>query len=66
MINFDGIEVLPAMRPTVITLEVSDEDVEMAFDTSGASLRERLMLALITAVVTDMGHVGPALEIASA
>jgi hypothetical protein len=51
--NLDTIEVLPAMRPTVITMEVNDEDVELAFGTSGESLRERLMLALIESLVID-------------
>ncbi len=51
--NLDTIEVLPAMRPTVITMEVNDEDVELAFGTSGESLRERLMLALIESLVSD-------------
>ena len=53
MLSLDTIEVLPAMRPTVITMEVNDEDVEMAFGTSGESLRERLMLALIETLVSD-------------
>ena len=53
MISLDTIEVLPAERPTIITMEVNDEDVEMAFGTSGKSLRERLMLALIESLVSD-------------
>ena len=56
MLSLDTIEVLPAMRPTVITMEVNDEDVEMAFGTSGESLRERLMLALIETLVSDAPH----------
>lgn len=56
MLGLDTIEVLPAMRPTVITIEVNDEDVEMAFGTSGKSLRERLMLALIESLVGDASY----------
>jgi hypothetical protein len=34
------LEVMPANRPTVITIEVNNEDVEMAFGTRGESLRD--------------------------
>ena len=40
------IEIVPSTRPTIITLEVPDEEVLLAFDTSGKSLRERVLLAL--------------------
>jgi hypothetical protein len=43
--------------------EVSDEDVELAFDTSGNSLRGRLMLALIAAIASDTGDIGSSFAI---
>ena len=48
------IEILPSRRPSVITLEIASEDVQTAFDTSGESLRERVLLALIDSLVHDV------------
>ena len=47
------IEIVPSTRPTIITLEVPDEEVLLAFDTSGESLRERVLLALLESLVFD-------------
>lgn len=48
-----SIAIVPSMRPTVITMEVPDEEVRLAFDTSGESLRERVLLALLESLVFE-------------
>ena len=48
-----SIAIVPSTIPTVITMEVPDEDVRLAFDTSGESLRERVLLALLELLVFD-------------
>ena len=54
------IQVVPSTRPSIITLEVAGEDVQNAFDTCGESLRERVMLALIEALVYDVPDIARA------
>ena len=48
-----SIEIVHSTRPTIITIEVPDEEVRLAFDTSGESLRERVLLALLESLVFD-------------
>jgi hypothetical protein len=48
-----SIEIVPSTRPTIITMEVPDQEVRLAFDTSGESLRERVLLALLESLVFD-------------
>ena len=48
------IEVVPSTRTSIVTLEIRGEDVQTAFDTRGKSLRERVLLALIEALVYDV------------
>ena len=37
-------------------MEVNDQEVDLAFGTSGESLRERVMLARIESLVTDSAY----------
>jgi hypothetical protein len=53
MLNFDELEFLPPTGPTIITLEVSPEEVELALATNGNLLHAQLMMALIAAMTTD-------------
>ena len=48
-----SIEVVPSTKPTIITMEVPDDEVRLAFDTSGELLRERVLLALLELLVFD-------------
>jgi hypothetical protein len=48
-----SIEIVPSTRPTIITMELPDQEVRLAFDTSGESLRERVLLALLESLVFD-------------
>jgi hypothetical protein len=50
-------EVVPSARPSIITLVITCEDVQIAFDTNGESLRERVMLALIESLVHDISYI---------
>ena len=50
----DTIEVVPSETPTLVMMELDDADLKLAFRTSGESLRERLMLALIESLVFDV------------
>jgi hypothetical protein len=49
----DTIEVVPSATPTLVILELDDAELKLAFRTSGESLRDRLMLALIESLVFD-------------
>ena len=53
--HLEVIKVVPSPRPTIITMEIPDEDVRLAFSTRGKLLRERMMLALLEALVYDVG-----------
>ena len=53
VLAMSSIEIVPSTRPTIITLEVPDEEVLLAFDTSGELLRERVLLALLESLVFD-------------
>jgi hypothetical protein len=50
----DTIEVVPSATPTLVILELDDAELKSAFRTSGESLRDRLMLALIESLVFDV------------
>ena len=52
--RLDTIKVVPSTRPTIITMEIPDEDVHSAFQTSGELLRERVMMALLEMLVYDV------------
>ena len=60
--HLETIKVVPSARPTIITMEIPDQDVQLAFDTRGESLRERMMFALLESLVYDV----PDLEAVSA
>ena len=42
-----GLEALPSKRPLLVTLAVRPDEIELALATNGASLRQRLLLALV-------------------
>lgn len=50
------IAVVPSARPSIINLEIACEDVQMAFDTSGESIRERVMMALLESLIYDVSE----------
>lgn len=50
----DTIEVVPSATPTLVMMELDDAELKLAFRTSGESLRDRLMLALIELLVFDV------------
>ena len=50
----EPIEVVPSATPTLVMMELNDADLTLAFRTSGESLRDRLMLALIESLVFDL------------
>ena len=52
--HLDTIEVVPSATPTLVMMELDDADLKLAFRTSGESLRDRLMLALIESLVFDV------------
>jgi hypothetical protein len=60
MLDLDGIEILPPIRPLVITLEVWPEEVELALASNGNSLRRGLMLALIATMAVETGDIAGA------
>ena len=59
MLNFDELEFLPPTGPTVITLELSPEEVELALATNGSALQSELMMAIFAAMTTDPSEEEP-------
>lgn len=57
MLDLDGIEILPPIRPLVITLEVWPEEVELALASNGNSLRRGLVLALVATMAVETGDI---------
>jgi hypothetical protein len=48
-------DVIPPHHPLRITLDVSPQELEMALATSGSSLCRALMMAIVAAMVVDIG-----------
>jgi len=49
------LDVVPPLKPVRITLEVSPPELELAVATSGASLCDAMMRAIVAAMVVDAG-----------
>ena len=56
----EPIEVVPSATPTLVMMELNDADLTLAFRTSGESLRDRLMLALVESLVFDVAELDSA------
>jgi hypothetical protein len=52
-LNLESSEVLLPPQPVTIRIEVNAADVELAFATRGNSLRPRIMMALIQALIAE-------------
>lgn len=44
---FAGLEALPSKAPLLVTLAVRADEIELALATNGASLQQRVLLALV-------------------
>jgi len=51
--DLGGIDVVPPKDPLTVTLEITPEELELAFATDGYSLRRKLLMVLIVAMVND-------------
>jgi len=51
--TWGGIDVISPKEPVVITLEIEPEEIELAFATGCDALREKLLKALIVAMISD-------------
>jgi len=47
MLDLAGLEALPSTGPLLVTLVVRPDEIELALATNGASLQQRLLLALV-------------------
>ena len=73
MPDLAGLDALPSKAPMLITLAVRPEEIELALATNGASLRHRLLLALVaeltiietTEPATDLPWIRARLDIES-
>jgi hypothetical protein len=46
------LEVSPSTEPLVVTFVVRPDEIELAFATEGETLRQRLMLAIVAALIS--------------
>ena len=46
------LEASPSAEPLVVTLAVRPEEIELAFATEGDTLRHRLLLAIVAALIS--------------
>ena len=46
------LEATPSTEPLLVTLVVRPEEIELAFATEGDTLRQRLMLAIVAALIS--------------
>ena len=53
MLAIDHLDVLPAARLTRLTLDLHPADLEMALASNGTSLRQAVMLAIVSALAID-------------
>lgn len=47
------VDVVPPKEPISISIDISPEEVELAFATSANSLRHKILMALVVAMVND-------------
>jgi hypothetical protein len=46
------LEAFPSKEPLLVTFVVRPEEIELAFATEGDTLRQRLMLAIVAALIS--------------
>jgi hypothetical protein len=51
--DWDDYDVVAPKEPVFLSVELSPVDVELAFASEGYSLREKVMMALIVAMMND-------------
>lgn len=47
------LDVVPPKEPVSVSLDISPEEVELAFATNANSLRHKILMALVVAMVND-------------
>ena len=50
---FGDIDFIPPKEPVSLSIELSPEEVELAFASHGTSLRAKVLLALVIAMIND-------------
>jgi hypothetical protein len=53
MLAIDHLDVLPATRATRLTLDLDPADLELALASNGTSLRQAVMMAIVSALAID-------------
>ena len=56
----DGFDVVAPMEPVTVSLEISPDEIELALATNGETLRNKLLSALIFAMIDDQTLAGEA------
>jgi hypothetical protein len=51
--DFDGFDVIPPKGPVTLSIELNPAEVELAFATEGTSIRPKLLMALVVAMIND-------------
>ena len=51
--DFEGYDVIPPKGPITLSIELNPEEVELAFATEGSSIRPKVLMALVVAMIND-------------
>ncbi len=50
---FEGYDVIPPKGPVTLSIDLNPEEVELAFATEGSSVRSKVLMALVVAMIND-------------
>ena len=51
--DFEGYDVIPPKGPVTLSIELNPAEVELAFATAGSSVRPKVLMALVIAMIND-------------